>query len=68
MVAIKYFTKSKKFQVYYGVMAEYAKFNSNGTYSGNAGISERSVSRMFDSLEEAEEAKKAFEEYSRKYR
>jgi len=67
MVAIKSFPKHHYFVVCSGVMEEYARWNSDGTFSGSAGISCHAISRRFNTLEEAKEAKAAFEEYAKKY-
>ena len=68
MTAIKYLPKLGQYVVYGGVMKEYAKFNPDGTFSGSAGISVYALSRKFDTLEEAQEAKAAHEEWEKKYR
>lgn len=67
MIAIKKFPKSGKYAVCVGVMEEYAKFNADGTFSNDAGIGMKVMSRKFDTLEEAKEAKEALESYKRKF-
>ena len=68
MIAIKSYPNHHQYVVCDGVMREYASFLPDGTFTGNAGISVHAVSRRFESLEEAEEAKKAYEEYAAKYK
>ena len=71
MIAIKSYPNlpnHRLFVVCDGVMEEYAHFNSDGTFSGAAGITCHAVSRRFSTLEEAQEAKSAFEAYAALYK
>ena len=68
MIAIKSFPNHNWYVVCDGVMEEYARFNSDGTFSGSAGITVYHVSRRFRTLTEAEEAKAAYEKYAAKYK
>lgn len=67
MIAIKYYPSTKKYVVCDGVMEEYATLAADGTFTGAAGITVQIVSKRFNTLEEATEAKNAYTEYARKY-
>lgn len=68
MIAIKSFPGHHYYVVCDGVMEEYARFLPDGTFAGSAGISVHHVSRRFRTLEEAQEAKAAYEAYAAKYK
>lgn len=67
MIAIKYFPNTEHYIVCDGVWED-VKVSEDGTFTGSAGITAHPVSRRFYNLEEAQEAKRAFEEYARKYK
>jgi len=68
MIAIKSFPNHHYYVVCDGVMEDCARFLPDGTFAGSAGISVFQVSRRFRTLEEALEAKSAYEAYCAKYK